>query len=652
MVAERGPRLVGWGLVAAGLAALVGTPAWGETARRLERVEFTATPAPLTDEERAMPRTTSTARLRWSDGTTSEHALTYHVLYRSGDEAKGGQAGLIVDRNGQPILHSAPMGRDRRQLKGPFHANGPDANSLIRVDGARVDGVSGQPLFLVTHFEYHPEAPADDGALVSLQGGLPMTMTLSILDQEPTEGTLRPVAFRTVDMAAAGGIWTPCAGSLTPWNTHLGSEEYEPDARVFHDRPLEPMNLYLGTPGRTGAQGGARAYRYGHAVEVSVGPDGSTTVNKRYAMGRLSLELARVMPDRRTAYLADDGADVIRAMFVADRPADLSAGTLYAARWVQETATGGGRARLEWIRLGHATQDEITAMIDGGIEFDAIFESATPQQVAADPSRHADFRPVQVYPGTGSGRSYLKPRPGMETAAAFLETRRFAAYLGATAEFTKMEGQAVDPTTRTLYTALSYVENGMVEGDNGARPADHIRLDDRDGALQCGAVYASRLEGGHTDTEGRPIPSDWVAADMAAVLTGAPQPARGAVPDRLDTCDTERVANPDNLAFSEALRTLFVGEDSSHHLNNFIWAFDVDRGTLTRIFSAPAGAENTGLQMVDDYNGHAYLMANVQHPAATRELARYPASTRERMTHRIDRRGIVGYLGGLPGMAR
>jgi hypothetical protein len=29
------------------------------------------------------------------------------------------------------------------------------------------------------------------------------------------------------------GIWIPCAGSLTSWNSHLGSEEYEPDAKLL-----------------------------------------------------------------------------------------------------------------------------------------------------------------------------------------------------------------------------------------------------------------------------------------------------------------------------------------------------------------------------------------------------------------------------------
>ena len=57
--------------------------------------------------------------------------------------------------------------------------------------------------------------------------------------------------------------------------------------------------------------------------------------------------------------------------------------------------------------------------------------------------------------------------------------------------------------------------------------------------------------------------------------------------------DPERLANPDNLKFSETLRTLFIGEDSSLHVNNFLWAYNVDSGTLTRVLSVPAGAEST-----------------------------------------------------------
>lgn len=38
-----------------------------------------------------------------------------------------------------------------------------------------------------------------------------------------------------------GGLWTPCAGSVTPWNTHIGSEEYEPDG----EHPKEQFCLHI-----------------------------------------------------------------------------------------------------------------------------------------------------------------------------------------------------------------------------------------------------------------------------------------------------------------------------------------------------------------------------------------------------------------------
>jgi len=41
------------------------------------------------------------------------------------------------------------------------------------------------------------------------------------------------------------------------------------------------------------------------------------------------------MPDEKTVYLADDGANVGFFMFIADKRGDLSAGILYAAQWQQ-----------------------------------------------------------------------------------------------------------------------------------------------------------------------------------------------------------------------------------------------------------------------------------------------------------------------------
>ena len=34
----------------------------------------------------------------------------------------------------------------------------------------------------------------------------------------------------------------PLRGSVTPWGTHLGGEEYEPNAKEFENEPLQTMN--------------------------------------------------------------------------------------------------------------------------------------------------------------------------------------------------------------------------------------------------------------------------------------------------------------------------------------------------------------------------------------------------------------------------
>jgi hypothetical protein len=100
------------------------------------------------------------------------------------------------------------------------------------------------------------------------------------------------------------------------------------------------------------------------------------------------------------------------------------------------------------------------------------------------------------------------------------------------------------------------------------------------------------------------------------------------------------------------MRTLFIGEDSANHLNNFVWAYNVDTKELVRIFSAPAGGENTGLSVYDDVHGAAYITANVQHPGAAEDLGSYPEEIKNDLRRLVDERGIVGYFDGLPGMTR
>jgi uncharacterized protein len=50
------------------------------------------------------------------------------------------------------------------------------------------------------------------------------------------------------------------------------------------------------------------------------------------------------------------------------------------------------------------------------------------------------------------------------------------------------------------------------------------------------------------------------------------------------------------------------------HINNFLWAYNVDTKKLSRILSDTAGAESTGLQAIENLNGNGYLMSSIQHP--------------------------------------
>ncbi|MFO1066978.1 MAG: DUF839 domain-containing protein [Geminicoccaceae bacterium] len=643
----------------AGSTALVGTLACPLAATaadpaplKIKAIAFTETPAPANLLERTQPRTTSSAVVTLADGTQQTFPLTYTILHRSGEHIGGWYSGLIVDKDGKPIRESTANG-DGAIAAGPFMSAGADGTSLLQIPGASFEGVKGNPLFLVNHLEYSTEAPNIDphGKPIDLYGMLPMAMNVTVLDQDPASGTLTPVSLSTVDFSGVKGLWIPCNGSTTPWMTHLGSEEYEPDAHVYAKKPLEPMNLYLGTVGKTTAEGGANPYMYGHIVEVAVKPDGSSSAVKHYSMGRLAFELGDVMGDSRTVYFGDDGDDVIRAMYVADKPGDLSAGTLYAAKWTQESGEDYAKARLGWIRLGHASDDEIKALIDGGITFADIFEMATADDYKADPGKYAGFTPTYVYTGTGSktGLEYYRLKPGMEKAAAFLETRRYAAVLGATTEFTKLEGVAHSKADKKMWIVDSSIRGGMIDGKNDVRPQDDVRLVGDDKDLTCGAVYESNLTGGQKDTAGNPIDSEWVAVDAQAPIHGQKQavdPEAGIY----DACATDMVANPDNLRYSETMRTLFIGEDSGNHLNNFVWAYNVDTKVPVRIMSAPAGAENTGLNVFDDYGGHAYITANIQHPGAAEDLKRYPDAIKIGLRRMVDERGAVGYLGGLPGV--
>jgi secreted PhoX family phosphatase len=523
-------------------------------------------------EEAAEVRATAGYR----DEKGKQHALQYHTLMRSGERRADQIFGLLHNSQGNLIHNSGG---------GPRISHKNDYSSLLNLP---------KGLFMLTHFEE-----------------IPGTIYLSELAQESESGQLNVTRTRPLDLSEVRGGWNFCAGSTTPWQTHLGTEEYEPNAAARDpqsgsiDHYFQAMAAYT-----DGDPASLNPYDYGWQLEIRVEDFNQVQVRKRYAMGRLSHEVGLVMPDRRTVYITDDAHNTALFRFLADRPGDLSSGTLYAARWKQSSADRGGAATLRWIDLGHAKEAEIAEAIERKIPFETLFEQGTRRPDGHCPEGFSSLN-------TRFGAECLKLKPGQKTLASRLESRRYAALRGATTEFRKMEGLTFDPATRRLFVALSIIDRGMQDRHQGSEAdpqydlggPNHIRLEHN----YCGAVYAL------------PLDDSYKATRMQALLTGRP------VDDDPDNaCHIDAIANPDNLTFITGQNSLIIAEDSSQgHLHDMLWAYQPDKQRLTRLLTAPLGAEVTGSYYVPDINGWSYLMCTLQHPsqgpAQTGYLGPFPA---------------------------
>jgi hypothetical protein len=208
-----------------------------------------------------------------------------------------------------------------------------------------------------------------------------------------------------------------------------------------------------------------------------------------------------------------------------------------------------------------------------------------------------------------------------------------------------MEGTTVNAKDKIAYSALQNIQASMVRGDAAWREAMNVTVEKK---LVAGGVMAHTLAAGQADTSGTAINSEWVPVQTRALLMGEDL----AVADALgNLSNPDKIGNPDNLKFSEKLRTLFIGEDSSTHVNNFLWAYNVDTKQLSRLLSVPAGGESTGLHAVDEINGWTYIMSNFQHPGDWNALHAKVQATLDPLVRANykDRYGAaVGYLTGLP----
>lgn len=635
--------------VMAGASALLTACGGGGSATtalgKVTKVSFNGMANPSLVANRAVVYTNATIDIAYENGSVAKALpLSYKTIYRTGDLLKDPDgndivAGGFFKPDGvTPILDlSVPAKAEQ------FYSDCADGTSLLKLSNPSVAGITGNTLFAVTQFEYK----TSDNAGNSMYGKLPAPIAVVTLDQNKTTGELKPVQYYNVPTEDVHGVWIPCAASLSPWNTHLSSEEYEPDAWTISSNTMFSafsINAF-------GSSTAANPYHYGHVPEITVRHDGTATIRKHYCMGRISRELVQVMPDNRTVLMGDDYTNGGLFMFVADVEKVLSSGTLYAAKLTQTSApqsTDGGTFTIQWIKLGSATSQEIENLAD------SVWNNANGLKagniIDVQMTATAGYSPVYL---DGAAVQYVKVVSGMEKAAAFLETHRYANIKGASMEFTKLEGVTLNAKDKVAYFAMSRIEKTMQDGTGDVNVKK----------VMSGGVYAATLSNGQKDTDNTDINSAWVPTTFA--IPDVSSPYTGKLLGEDISTDNEgnksvidKISCPDNLKFSEAMRTLFIGEDSGYHLNNYVWAYNVDTKVLSRVLSVPAGAECTGLQAVDNLNGYSYVMSAFQHAAdwtftpAQAELkdavlANYgPSAPSGSLT--VAKRAAVGYIAGIP----
>ncbi len=468
----------------------------------------------------------------------------YVTLARAGEALGSGQVmGGVYDTSGKLM----------------YVSNAPDFNGFV--------GLGENTAYLYTGWE----GAGRDGA------GAISRLALKKVDGQ-WQGD--PSASSMLDLSSIDGGQVLCSGVVTPWGTPLLAEEYffyntamwnHPDNYDADERPgykggndktyIKPKNMmqYLGHM--------ANPYRYGYMIEITnpTSVAGEKLV-KHYATGRLSHEIVAIMPDAKTVYMTDDdsagyadkvyntASGGVLFKFVADAPGDLSAGTIYAAKLTQDAGSTDPNTTgfdVSWVELGHASDAEAAGWI-------ADYDGVKVSDYVDGQSSYITDDQIRDWAETQSGKDLngdgtVASAP--DARAAFLEPRRTAAAMGATAEWDKLEG--ITTQGHDVYvaaTALSYsmdADWGSKDWSTGAmdtaNPGD-IGLD----AEKCGATYKA-VTG-----------DDYNITRLDPFVVGKT--------DASGMCDSNLPANPDNiLALNDG--TMLIGEDAGpkKHPLDMVW---------------------------------------------------------------------------------
>ncbi len=601
----------------------------GSNVPSISSIDFKEVPVPSTYQEITSVKVSPQIIINYDNGKQEVYNLQYMELIKTGDTLGGNVFGQIIDINGNPF---AVLAYSKASI-----SYDPDANSIIK---------AGDRYFLITHFE-------EPSGMLYLSEIDPLTLKIK--------------STKPIDFSSVGGTIINCAGSRTPYGTHLGGEEdynlnsiYADKASPYYvncdlgddgyfngnangkgnyfcqyvgsvqryllDKSVDKNNFYLGSK--------FNLYNYGYIIEVQVRPDGSTDVAKHYITGKYTPELAIMMPDKKTLYMSDDGSYKGLYKLVLNNPQNSFnknwCGTLYAAKVFQKDKANGGKFDISWVQLGQACDQDVKAIIDKKPKLSDIFYLADPKNCSTSEGYKLikeDGKDECIKLRVGQDRSSIfSSDDEVKKAAAFLETRKYAAYLGATIEFEKGEGLTYDPDRNRIYYAITAVRDGMSDNQGD------IKLDPNN----CGAVYSIQLD------------SNYNAYYMEGLVIGRPLKPGDPGSDT-NACHVDAIANPDNIKYI-GRDILLIGEDTYFHLNNMVWAYNLKTGKLKRIATVPTGAEVTGVFEFANIGGKYVVSLNVQHPFVDTftNASGVPTNQSYNDQNKDKRRGVVGFILGIP----
>ncbi|WP_396587437.1 alkaline phosphatase PhoX [Bermanella sp. R86510] len=439
--------------------------------------------------------------------TTQVATGSYQAIGREGDTFSGGMPfglGNIVNAD------------ENMEIK---QSNDPDFNAFIPTND---DGSEG---FLFTAWEDRP-------------GGMSR-----IQISKNADGTWNPQAAMNINFSDVNGTMINCFGTLSPWGTPLTSEEnYMAElTQQWNEVGASGYPSYADVQKIQDYLGGTfpNPYDYGYIVEINQPTAETPTPEKLFTLGRSAHENPVIMPDNKTVYLTDDGGNKGFYKFVADTAGDLSAGTLYAAKVVQDsevTDSSTAGFNISWIELANANNAQIEQWIR---EYDGIDES--------------DFVDGQTNYISDTEVEEWALGNATDDRVAFLETLRAAGEKGATVEFNKMEGININyeglksGNAPYMYVAMADVNGAMSDSEGDIQITEN----------RCGIVYRFNLD------------TNYNATRMEPVVAGGPYDSNASE----NRCSIDGIAQPDNIVVLNDGRVL-IGEDSGNHENNMLWVYN------------------------------------------------------------------------------